>query len=93
MLRCEVHRGFCQELTFHPELTILSLKLTQPSPLGDLQRRLLFGIFGPVCLHSIAESDLMDTDLAGHMSDRPGGIDHHLGGFLSELRGIPLAFS
>jgi hypothetical protein len=43
----------------------------------------------PVRFHPEPESGAVYPEFAGHLSDRPGEVDHHLGGFFLKLRRIP----
>jgi hypothetical protein len=67
-------------------------RLPKPRAFGNLQLRLVSGMAFPVRLHPVAQGGLIQPELTGDIGDRAGGLYHHPGGFLLELRREITAF-
>jgi hypothetical protein len=62
---------------------------TVPRPVRHINRQLVPRMVLPVGFHPESESGTVYPEFLGHLSDRPGEINHHLGGFILKLRRIP----
>jgi hypothetical protein len=65
-----MHRRFFQELVLHLQVAVAALKLPQPRPLGQLQRRLIAGVLLTVRPDPIPERRLIDSEFPRHIRDR-----------------------
>jgi hypothetical protein len=54
-----------------------------------INRQLVLRMVLPVRFHPESESDTVYPEFRGHLSDPPGQIDRHLGGFILKFRRIP----
>src|SRR5664279_1679855 len=63
-------RRFSQELRLHPQLPAFSFQFTQPSPLGDAQRRLVVDVLDPVLVHPVPEGAFIDVYVTCYLGDR-----------------------
>ena len=77
---------FFQELVLYLELTYALLGLAQLAVLGLWARR---GALRPLALqHPVVDRLVVESELLGHLGDRPAGGDHVVGGLAPELVGV-----
>jgi hypothetical protein len=65
------------------------LPRTVPRPTRHIHRQPVPRTELPVRFHPESESGAVYPEFLGHLSDRPGEINHHLGGFILKFRRIP----
>ena len=78
MILGKVRRGFFQEQILLLELAVTTAQFGHLGPFRDGGCRLLAGMLPTVSVNPVAKSSRVNTELLGHLGDRPRGLNNRL---------------